>query len=72
MFFLKQHVDWLLFLLLVLLFWLWPGLDLAVSHWFYDSDSASWPYRDSPLNLAVYGLFRYLPYALVPLLLMGL
>lgn len=72
MFFLKQHADWLLFVLLALVFLLWPELDLVVSHWFYDDASASWPYRDNPVNLALYGLFRYLPYALVPLLMIGL
>nr|WP_246624864.1 phosphatase PAP2 family protein [Oceanobacter mangrovi] len=67
----KRHLDIVIFALLVLLFVGWPQLDLAVSGWFYDSLAGQWPREDAPFYVAVYGVFRYIPYLIVPVLLIG-
>lgn len=66
---LKQHADWILFLILALMFVLFPQIDLAVSGWFYDAATQSWPLNHHPISDSVYALFRYVPYVLVPVLL---
>ena len=68
---LNRYLDIVLFLLLVLLFSVWPQLDLIVSGWFYDPAIQNWPLNQAPFNEAVYGIFRYIPYLIVPLLLVG-
>ena len=66
---LKQHADWILFLILALMFVLFPQIDLAVSGWIYDAATQSWPLNHHPISDSVYALFRYVPYVLVPVLL---
>jgi lipid A 4'-phosphatase len=68
--FLKSYPDLFLFILLALLFRFFPGVDVQVSHWFYLNPG--WAATDNAIATAVYGLFLYLPYLLVPLLLAGL
>ena len=68
---LKRHLDIVVFALLVAVFLLWPQLDLTVSGWFYDPATASWPLKDQPVVVAIYGIFRYIPYLLVPMLLVA-
>lgn len=58
-----------LFVVCLLIFTIWPELDLIVSRWFYDPQQAEWIWRDHPLNIALYAIFRYLPYWLVPVLI---
>lgn len=64
-----HYVEWLLFVLLLVVFLMWPELDLRVSQWFYDPELTEWIWRDHPLNTSIYAIFRYLPYWLVPVLL---
>jgi len=66
---LKQHADWVLFLLLVAVFLIFPRIDLIVSGWFYDPLTGRWPLAHHPLSDSIYALFRYVPYVLVPVLL---
>ena len=66
---LKQHADWLFFALLSVVFILFPQIDLIVSGWFYDPATDSWPLNHHPLSDSIYALFRYVPYVLVPVLL---
>ncbi len=67
----KQHFDWLSFLILAALFVLYPQIDLAVSSQFYDPELGAWPLSDNPVAVSIYGIFRYLPYLLVPVLLIA-
>ena len=67
--FVVRHCDWLISLVLVVLFVSWPELDLMVSRWFYDADHGEWIWRNHPVNTSIYAIFRYLPYWLVPVLL---
>lgn len=55
---------------LALLFFAFPALDLTVSGWFYQNNA--WIGDESPVAISLYGLFRYLPYWLVPVLLLCL
>ncbi|MBM95220.1 MAG: hypothetical protein CMI09_05165 [Oceanospirillaceae bacterium] len=64
-----RHADWILSVFLVVLFVGWPEIDLAISRWFYDSEAGEWIWRHHPVNESIYAIFRYLPYWLVPLLL---
>lgn len=66
---LKVHADWISFVLLAILFVVFPQIDLAVSSWFYDPDSGQWWGSDSAVADSIYGIFRYIPYFLVPVLL---
>ncbi|HCG78494.1 MAG TPA: hypothetical protein DE015_04710, partial [Oceanospirillales bacterium] len=66
---LKVHADWISFVLLAILFVVFPQIDLAVSSWFYDPDSGEWWGSDSAVADSIYGIFRYIPYFLVPVLL---
>lgn len=66
---LARHIDWILGLLLMVLFVGWPELDLIVSRWFYDTEQSVWTWRNHPVNQSIYAIFRYLPYWLVPVLL---
>ena len=50
---LKVHADWISFVLLAILFVVFPQIDLAVSSWFYDPDSGEWWYS-SQLGTYVY------------------
>lgn len=65
----RKHADWILFAVLALVFVLFPQIDLTVSSWFYDPLSRSWPLEHHPLSDSIYALFRYVPYVLVPVLL---
>lgn len=65
----RRYPAWLLFVVCLLIFTIWPELDLMVSRWFYDPLKEEWIWRDHPLNRSLYAIFRYLPYWLVPLLL---
>ncbi|WP_430459546.1 phosphatase PAP2 family protein [Thalassolituus sp. LLYu03] len=65
----KKHADWLLFVTLALVFMLFPQIDMTVSGWFYDLQSRSWPLEHHPISDSIYALFRYVPYVLVPVLL---
>ncbi len=67
---LARHFDWLSFLVLAVLFVAFPQIDLTVSSWFYDPASGHWAGDNSVLADSIYGLFRYLPYFLVPVLLL--
>ena len=67
--FLKQHADWIAFVLLALLFVLFPQLDLWISRWFYDPVAQRWPWNDNAVVISVYELLRYAPFFSVPLLL---
>ena len=40
---LKQHADWVLFILVSAIFVIFPQIDLVVSGWFYDPATDSWP-----------------------------
>jgi len=66
---LKRHLDWVSFLLLAILFVAVPQIDLTVSSWFYDPTRGEWAGSDDAIATSVYGIFRYLPYFLVPVLL---
>lgn len=48
------RIDTLGFLGCIVIFYLWPQLDLIVSGLFYDSDSASFPLRHHPLADFIY------------------
>ena len=65
----RRHGDWLSCALLAILLVAFPSIDLTVSGWFYDSPSHSWWGDDSAVAASVYGLFRYIPYLLVPVML---
>lgn len=65
----KQHADWISLIGMILLFTLWPGIDLTVSHWFFDDQSQSWPLNHHPINASIYMLFRYAPHLLIPIML---
>ena len=65
---LKVHADWISFILLAALFVVYPQIDLAVSGWFYDPVSGDWWGSDSAVADSIYGIFRYIPYFLVPVL----
>lgn len=67
--YIKQNADWLSGLFFVVLFVLFPSLDIVVSEWFYDADNQQWSYRHHPINASIYALFRYLPHVLIPLML---
>lgn len=69
MVFLKRHADWLAFVLVALLFVVFPQLDLWISSWFYDPVAQRWPWNDNAVVISVYELLRYIPFFLVPLLL---
>lgn len=63
-----KRIDLLLFILCVLLFTLWPSIDLEVSSLFYREDGG-FIYRDLlPLEM-IYTLFAKLPLLLLPLLI---
>lgn len=66
---LRKNIDWLSFLVVILVFVGWPELDLEVSGWF--RSQGRWIGNDWAVATSVYGLFQYLPYFLVPLLLAG-
>ncbi len=66
---LKRQADWILLLLLAGIFLAFPQIDLTVSGWFYDPASDSWPLNHHPISDSIYALFRYVPYVLLPLLL---
>lgn len=68
----SNNKDWLFFGLTVIFFLLFPTLDLQVAHYFYDSKEGYWLWREQPINVSIYGLYRYLPYLIVPLLLFAL
>lgn len=67
----KQHFDWLSFVVLAVVFVLYPQIDLVVSSQFYDTGLRNWPLSDNPIAISIYGLFRYLPFLLVPVLLIA-
>lgn len=67
-----KHADWALFLLLVAIFVTMPTLDLAVSAWFYDVKTASWPLANDPVLAVIYTIFHKAPVVLIPLLLIML
>jgi len=69
--FAKQHIDWILFILLAAIFVIFPQIDLSVSRWFYDAEQGRWPLANHPISESVYALFRYVPYVLVPVLLIA-
>lgn len=69
--FLARHGDWMACLILALVFVLVPELDLMVSSWFYDPATQRWWGEDSAVAISIYGIFRYLPYLLVPVLLVA-
>ncbi|MCY0966388.1 phosphatase PAP2 family protein [Parathalassolituus penaei] len=58
------------FILLAVLFYLFPQMDLLVSSWFYVDHQ--WLGDSSAVATSIYGLFRYLPYWLIPVLLICL
>ncbi len=64
-----RHFDVLSMALLVIIFVAFPELDLMVSRLFFDPASMEWIWRDHPVNVSLYGVFRYLPYWLLPVLL---
>ncbi len=64
-----RHSDWLSFILLAIIFVAFPQIDLTVSGWFYDPVSQTWAGDHSAVAESIYGLFRYLPFFLVPVLL---
>ena len=66
---LYRHADWVSFILLAILFVAFPQIDLAFSALFYDPVSGDWAGADSAVATSIYGIFRYIPYLLVPVLL---
>lgn len=64
-----RYFDWVLFFCCIALFYFFPELDLAVSHFFYDSASGSWWGNSQAPIVVLYDFLRYLPYVLVPFLL---
>lgn len=70
--FVSKHADWLLCLVLAVLFVLWPQLDLKFSALFYDAQLQTWTYGKHPINESIYWLFRYMPHFLLPLMLLTL
>lgn len=68
--FIRQNIDWISFVLLAVLFVTVPSIDLAVSSLFYDPATGHWAGRDSAIADSIYGLFRYMPFLLVPVLLL--
>ncbi|MEQ3693861.1 MAG: lipid A 4'-phosphatase [Thalassolituus sp.] len=67
--FFRQHIDWISFLFFVILFVSVPSIDLAVSGLFYDHNTGEWAAKNSPVGDSIYGIFRYIPFFLVPVLL---
>jgi len=65
----KTHGDWLAFVLVSVLFIAFPQIDLSVSRWFYDPLTDTWPYEHHPVWESIYALYRYVPYLLIPVLL---
>ena len=70
MIFLKKNFDWISCIVLALVFVVFPQVDLTVSGWFYDSTSGTWAGSQSALVDSIYAIFRYIPYFLVPVLLL--
>lgn len=70
--FLKQYADWIGLLGTLVIFWSLPNLDLDIARLLYDHQAAAWRYADNELATSAYGIFRYLPYLMVPLLLTGI
>lgn len=68
--FVRQHIDWISFLFLAVLFVTVPSIDLAVSGLFYDRNTGQWVANNNAVGDAIYGIFRYLPFFLVPVLLL--
>ena len=66
---LARHAVWLSFLILAGVFVVFPEIDLTVSGWFYNPETGEWAGKHHPLADAIYGLFRYLPFFLLPVLL---
>lgn len=64
-----HNADIWLFLFLVALFVLFPEIDLAASDIFYNHDYWRWEYAEHPAVVFTYDLLIYLPYVLVPFLL---
>lgn len=69
MFGVKRHFTWVSFLLVSILFYAFPQIDLTVSGWFYDAGTQHWWGEGRPLVESLYAVFRYIPYFLVPVLL---
>ena len=65
-----RYFDWILFLFCVALFFFFPELDLTISHFFYDSVSGNWWGNSQASIVILYDFLRYLPYVLVPFLLL--
>ncbi|WP_051206303.1 phosphatase PAP2 family protein [Oceanospirillum maris] len=57
------------FLFFVLLFSLWPELDIQVSRLFFDPETGRFPANDNLVVKFVYWLFKVMPTVIVPLLL---
>ncbi|MDF1763561.1 MAG: phosphatase PAP2 family protein, partial [Oleibacter sp.] len=55
--------------LLAILFWQVPQIDILVSSWFYQPIQDNWIGSDNAIATSIYGLFRYLPFLLVPVFL---
>ncbi|TNC91337.1 phosphatase PAP2 family protein [Thalassolituus sp.] len=67
--FVVRHADWLSFIVLSIIFVAFPAVDLTVSGWFYNPTTDTWWGASSPVADSIYGLFRYLPFLLVPVML---
>ncbi len=63
---LKVHADWISFVLLAILFVVFPQIDLAVSSWFYDPDSGEWWGSDSAVADSIYEIANYLLFCWSP------
>ncbi|TPE54513.1 phosphatase PAP2 family protein [Maribrevibacterium harenarium] len=57
------------FVFFVVLFALWPELDLVVSSWFYNASLNSFPANDNAVVQFIYWLFKEMPKVILPLLL---
>jgi len=64
---LTQHWLTLVFVLLAAVFLVWPEIDMAVSSVFYD-EAKGFKYKNQPVVVFIYDVFRELPKLLVPLL----
>ena len=56
--FAKQHIDWILFILLAAIFVIFPQIDLSVSRWFYDAEQGRWPLANGHVPCCLGWLWR--------------